>query len=117
MGNISWGNLYKYDMVAGVYAQLLNFTTSSGTLICPVPIQYVGTSCTLQVSVKLGTATNFRVVIFGDAIITGQTFTGLNTSTYTDVSLTFIPTGASLTIALGNSGGGLYKSITWNSKY
>ena len=39
------------DMVAGVYAQQLNFTTSSGSLICPVPIQYVGTSCTLQVSV------------------------------------------------------------------
>ena len=53
--------------------------------------KYPNQACTLQVSLKLGTATNLYVGIHTNttSIITIQNLTTLNTSTFTDVKISF----------------------------
>ena len=73
------------DMTYGILDQQLNLTSTNG-LSLTIPSQYAYQTCTLQVSVRLGTATNFRVVIAGSSILAQQTFTNLSTLTFTDIS-------------------------------
>jgi hypothetical protein len=80
--------------------QQLNLTSTNG-LSLTIPSQYSYQTCTLKVSVRLGTATNFRVVISGSSVLAQQTFTALNTSTFADISLSFTPTSSNIIIYVG----------------
>ena len=113
-GGASYNTVFDFNNISGQLissassGQLLSFT-SSGILLLSVNNSYPSQLCTLQVSVKLGTATNFRVQIFevvgGSTVIKGQTFTSLSSTAWIDVAFQFTTPPASqtfFTIALGN---------------
>ena len=71
--------------------QLLSFP-SGGWMFFSYPNENPGLLCTLTVSVKLGTATNLRILIVADpSRFTFDYTTELNTSSYTDLTMNFTP--------------------------
>ena len=91
--NTSISNVY--DSANNLYSQSFSFVLTSGNstgyLANLVINKYPNQARTLQVNLKLGTATNLYVGIHSNttSIITIQNLTTLNTSTFTDIKISF----------------------------